>query len=68
MVRKENRKKAAQLKKQLNEPVAVGDKVRLLNTRQRGTVEEIKRGKYLIAFGGNISTTVERDKFVKERN
>lgn len=66
-VRQENRKKAAKLKKQLAEPVAIGDKVRLLNTRQRGTVEEIKRGKYLIALGGNISTTVERGKFVKER-
>ena len=63
---KAKRKKAAQLKKKIAEPISVGDKVRLLNTRQRGTVEEIKRGKYLIALGGNISTTVEREKFVKE--
>ncbi len=65
-VKKEDRRKAAKLKKQLSEPIALGDKIRLLVTKQRGTVAEIKKDKYLIALGGNISTTVTRDKFVKD--
>jgi DNA mismatch repair protein MutS2 len=62
---KSARRKANKLKKQLTEPIAVGDKVKLIGTRQRGTVEEIRKDKYLIAFGGNISTWVARDKFVQ---
>mgnify|MGYP000872115516 FL=1 len=64
----QNKKKAAQLKKQLAEPIAVGDKVRLLVTRQRGNVLEIKKDKYIIALGGNMSTTIGRDQFVKENH
>ncbi len=61
-----NKQKAEKLKKLLEEPVAVGDKVRLLVSKQRGSILEIKKGKYVIVLGGNMSTTVERDKFVKE--
>ena len=61
-----NKQKAEKLKKLLEEPVAVGDKVRLLVSKQRGSILEIKKGKYVIVLGGNMSTTVERDKFVKD--
>jgi hypothetical protein len=63
-VTKENKRKAAKLKKQLALPIAVGDKVKLLQSNQRGKIAEIRKDKYLIALGGNISTWVGRDKFV----
>lgn len=65
---KASKQKAAKLKKQLAEPIVLGDNVRLLATRQRGTVEAIKRNKYLIALGPTISTTVTRNQFVKEHS
>ncbi len=63
--RKLNKQAAAKLKKQLEEPVSMGDKVKLLATNKRGTIEEIRKDKYRIALGLNISTWVERENFVK---
>jgi DNA mismatch repair protein MutS2 len=64
--RKLSTEQAEKLEAQLAEPIALGDKVKLLVTKQRGTVEEIRKDKFLIALGdGRISTWVEREKFVK---
>ena len=63
--RKLSKQAAAKLKLQLEEAVSVGDKVKLLANNRRGTIEEIRKDKYHIALGLNISTWVERDKFVK---
>jgi DNA mismatch repair protein MutS2 len=64
--RKLNKEQAAKLEAELALPVALGDKVKLLGTNKRGTIEDIRKDKFLIVLGdGRISTWVERDKFTK---
>jgi DNA mismatch repair protein MutS2 len=64
--RKLSKQQAEKLEAELALPVALGDKVKLLGTNKRGTIEDIRKDKFLIALGdGRISTWVERDKFTK---
>jgi molybdopterin converting factor small subunit len=53
------------LQKQLKEEVSVGDTVKLLSNNKRGSLQEIRKNKYLILLGANITTLVSRDQFVK---
>lgn len=63
-LKKGEKKRLAKLQELLSEPVKVGDHVKLLNSRQTGQILEEKKGKYIVRFGNNISTTLERDKFI----
>lgn len=51
----------------LAEEIEVGDRVRILSNQKRGSVEEIRRNKYLILLGGNITILATRDQFVKSK-
>ena len=62
--KKEVKKANARLKKQLEEPIAVGDMVKLLGTKQVGIVHAIQKNKYIVQFG-NLQTTLERPRFIK---
>lgn len=61
---KAKKQQLARLKKLTSEPVKVGDKVKLINSKQSGQIVEIKKDKYVIAYDNGISTTAERDKFI----
>ncbi len=54
--------------KQINElkeaPVKVGDQVKIIESGIKGNIIEIKRDKYTISLGANISTTVNREQFI----
>lgn len=54
-------KKLNELKSQ---DAKVGDKVKLLSNGFTGTITEIKKDRYTITLGNNISTTVEREQFI----
>ena len=58
------KRESAKLKQQLEEPIAVGDAIKLLGTKQVGVVRGIKKDKYLVQFG-NLQTTLERARFIK---
>jgi DNA mismatch repair protein MutS2 len=53
------------LQRTLKEEVALGDTVKLLSNNKKGTLAEIRKNKYLILLGSNITTLVARDQFVK---
>lgn len=61
---KAQKQKKAKLQKLTSEAVKVGDKVKLVNSKQSGQIVEIKKDKFLIAYDNGITTTVERDKFI----
>ncbi len=54
--------------KQINElkkhEVKIGDRVKILDTGMTGVISDIKKGRYIIALGLNISSTVEREQFI----
>ncbi len=58
--------------KQINElkqlDVAIGDAVKILDTGMTGIISEIKKGRYVIALGPNISSTVDREKFIPAKS
>lgn len=62
----QKRSKARQKKidKYTTVPVSVGDAVRVLDSGLSGTIMEKQGDKYRIALGGNLSTLLERQKFV----
>jgi len=64
---KTNLAKQKNLTKLLAEEIAVGDTVKLLSNNKKGSVQEIRKNKYLILLGVNITTLVKRDQFVKAR-
>ena len=51
------------LEKLLTAPIAIGDKVKLIDSNLRGVVQDIKKDKYQINFG-NMSSLLEREKFI----
>ena len=57
---KENRRLARQLKAE----VAVGDQVKILETGLKGTITEVRKDRYLITIGNNISSQLSREQFV----
>ncbi len=61
----QNQKESKQLAKKLNEPVKVGDAVKILDTGMKGSISEIKKDRYYITIGTNISTQLSRDQFIK---
>lgn len=61
---KAKKQQLARLKRLTSEEVKVGDKVRLINSRQTGQIVEIKKDKFVIAYDNGISTTTERDRFI----
>ncbi len=54
--------------KQINElkkqEVKIGDRVKILDTGMTGIISELKKGRYVIALGPNISSTVDREQFI----
>jgi hypothetical protein len=48
-------------------PVQVGDRIKLVDSSQRGTIAEIRKDKYHIVFGGNIGSWMERNRFVPDQ-
>lgn len=54
--------------KQINElkqqEVKIGDRVKILETGMTGVITELKKGRYVVALGPNISSTVERERFI----
>jgi DNA mismatch repair protein MutS2 len=54
--------------KQINElkkqEVKVGDRIKILDSGMTGTISEIKKDRYVIALGPNISSTVGRSQFI----
>jgi hypothetical protein len=52
------------MKKLLEEPIAVGDTVKLLGSQQTGKVIDIKKNRYHVLFG-NLQSVLERNKFTK---
>lgn len=54
--------------KQINElkqkEVKLGDRIKILDTGMTGVISEFKKGRYVIALGTNISSTVDREQFI----
>lgn len=61
--KKVNKKREAQLQQLLSEPIKVGDAVKLLHSKQPGTVVEIRGDKYIVSFG-IMKSSVEREKII----
>lgn len=57
------KKKEAEIKKLTSAPVKVGDRVKLIGSRNPGEVVEIKKDQFLLSIGA-LSTWVTRDKFI----
>jgi DNA mismatch repair protein MutS2 len=60
----EDKRAQARMKKLLEEPIAVGDTVKLLGSQQTGKVIDIKKNRYHVLFG-NLQSVLERNKFTK---
>ena len=55
--------KERKIKKLISAPAKVGDRVKLIGSRQPGEIVEIKKDQYLLSIGA-LSTWVTRDKFI----
>ena len=60
---KYQKQKEKAIKKLTSTPAKVGDKVKLIGSRQPGLLVEIKKDQYLLSIGA-LSTWVTRDKFI----
>ena len=60
---KYQRQKEAKIKKLTATPAKVGDRVKLIGSRQPGEIIEIKKDQYLLSIGA-LSTWVTREKFI----
>lgn len=60
--KKENR----QLSKKLKEEVKVGDRVKVLETGMKGVISEIRKDRYHVTIGSNISTQLSREQFIPD--
>jgi DNA mismatch repair protein MutS2 len=54
------------LTKKLKEPVSVGDQVKVLDTGMKGIISEIKKDRYIITIGANITSQLNRNQFIKQ--
>lgn len=61
---REKRREEARMKRLMAVPIEPGDEVRMMGTRQKGTVLSIKGQKFQVQFG-NLISTLERDKIIK---
>jgi DNA mismatch repair protein MutS2 len=60
---KYEKQKEKKIKKLIASPATVGDRVKLIGSRQPGEIIEIKKDQYLLSIGA-LSTWVTRDKFI----
>ena len=60
---KYQKQKERKIKKLISKPAKVGDRVKLIGSRQPGEIVEIKKDQYLLSIGA-LSTWVTRDKFI----
>jgi DNA mismatch repair protein MutS2 len=60
---KYQKQKERKIKKLIATPAKVGDRVKLIGSRQPGEIVEIKKDQYLLSIGA-LSTWVTRDKFI----
>lgn len=60
---KYQKQKERKIKKLISAPAKVGDRVKLIGSRQPGEIIEIKKDQYLLSIGA-LSTWVTRDKFI----
>jgi DNA mismatch repair protein MutS2 len=60
---KEQTETSKRMKRLLNVPIAVGDKVKIIDTNLSGVVEAIKNDKYIVKMG-LMSTSVQRNKII----
>ena len=60
---KYQKQKERKIKKLISTPAQVGDRVKLIGSRQPGEVIEIKKDQFLLSIGA-LSTWVTRDKFI----
>ena len=60
---KYQKQKERKIKKLISTPAQVGDRVKLIGSRQPGEIVEIKKNQYLLSIGA-LSTWVTRDKFI----
>ena len=61
---KAQKKRAAQIEKLKEVEIKPGDFVKIIDSGLRGNVLEIKGNKYSISIGGNMQTSLSRDKFI----
>ena len=57
------KQKEKRIKKLIASPAKIGDRVKLIGSRQPGEIIEIKKDQYLLSIGA-LSTWVTRDKFI----
>ena len=60
--KKENR----QLSKKLKAEVKVGDRIKVLETGMKGVISEIRKDRYHVTIGSNISTQLSREQFIPD--
>ena len=60
---KYQKQKERKIQKLINTPAKVGDRVKLIGSRQPGEIIEVKKDQYLLSIGA-LSTWVTRDKFI----
>jgi DNA mismatch repair protein MutS2 len=60
---KYQKQKERKIKKLISTPAQVGDRVKLIGSRQPGEIIEIKKDQFLLSIGA-LSTWVTRDKFI----
>ncbi len=63
--RKEVKQHSQKLNKLLQEEIKVGQEVQIVDSGIKGQVIEKKGEKYLVALGGNMTSLMEREKFVR---
>ena len=51
--------------KYTSEAIAIGSQVKIIDSGIIGTLMEQKGSKYIVALGGNLSASMEREKFVR---
>lgn len=61
---KAGQRRKKQLEKLILADIAVGDKVKVLDSKMEGVVEQVKGDKYKIIVGDTISMTLARDKII----
>ena len=60
---KYQKQKERKIKKLISTPAQIGDRVKLIGSRQPGEIVEIKKDQFLLSIGA-LSTWVTRDKFI----
>lgn len=63
--RKEVKQRSQKLEQLLKEEVKVGMEIRMVESGLKGQILEKRGEKYLVALGGNMTSLMEREKFVR---